>query len=121
MHRRCAGARRPGRSSELRDERVELGVALVDAGLHAAGQPLVTSLEAVHQRLRVQPGAAVAEVLEPQRLEGDAVGLAVERERLHDAVLTDLVEATVEAVLLAVAPGDVAPAATGGGVPAERL
>src|SRR5207244_659597 len=31
------------------------------------------------------------------------------------------VEATMEAVLLAVAPGDVAPAAAGGGVPVEDL
>ena len=89
------------RSSAI--EGVELGVALVDAGLHAAGQPLVAALEAVDERLRVQPGAAVAEVLEPQRLERDAVGLTVEREGLHDAVLADLVEAAVEAVLLAVA------------------
>ena len=69
----------------------------------------------------MQAGAAVAEVLEPQRLERDAVGLAVERERLHDAVVADLVEAAVEAVLLAVAAGDVAPAAAGGGVPVDDL
>ncbi len=55
-------------------------------------------------------GTAVAEVLEPERLKGDAVGLTVEREGLNDPVLADLVEAAVEAVLLAVAPGDVAPA-----------
>src|SRR2546423_13640769 len=117
MHQRYAGARRPGCSSELGDEGVELGVALVDAGLHAACQPLIASLEAVHERLRVQPGAPVTEVLEPQRLEGDAVGLTVEGEGLHDAVFTNLVEAAVEPVLLAPAPGDVAPAAAGGGVP----
>ncbi len=46
-------------------------------------------------------------------------GLAVEGEGLHDAVLGHLVEAAVEAVLLAVAPGDVAPAAAGGGVPVD--
>ena len=103
------------------DQGVELGVALVDAGLHAAGQPLVAAFEAVDERLRVQPGAAVAEVLEPQRLERDVVGLTVERERLHDAVVTDLVEAAVEAELDAVAPGDVAPAAAGGRVPVEDL
>ena len=52
----------------------------------------------------MQSGAAVAEVLEPQRLERDVIGLPVEGEGLHDAVVADLVEATVEAVLLAVAP-----------------
>src|SRR5690349_24254486 len=64
---------------------VELGVALVDAGVHAAAQPGVAVLEAVDQRLRAQPGPAVAQVLEPQRLERDPVGVAVEREGLHDA------------------------------------
>src|SRR6266850_415757 len=113
MHRRCAGARRRC-PSQLGDEGVELRVPLVDAGLHAAGQPLVAALEAVDERLGVQPGTTVAEVLEPQRLEGDAVGLTVEREGLDDSVLSDLVEATVEAVLLAFSPGDVPPAATGG-------
>src|ERR1700722_6590543 len=111
MRRRCAGARCPGCSPELGDQDVELGVALLDTGLHAAGEPLVSALEAVHQRLRVQPGTAVAEVLEPQRLEGDAIGRTVEGESLHDAVPTDLVEAPVEGVLLAVPPGDIAPAA----------
>ena len=47
---------------------VELGVALVDPRLHAAAQPGVAPLEAVDERLRVQPGAAVAEVLEAQGL-----------------------------------------------------
>src|SRR5918994_1161522 len=96
-----------------------LGVALLDAGLHAAGQPLVAALEAVDEGLGVQPGAAVAEVLEPERLEGDALRLAVEGEGLDDPVLADLVEGAVEAVLLAVAPGDVAPAAARRGVPVE--
>src|SRR6476620_1274069 len=101
MPRQCAGARRPGRSSDLRDEGVELGVALVEPGLHATREPLVAALEAVDQLLRVQPGAAVAEILETKRLERDALGVAVEREGLHDAILTNLMEATVEAVLLA--------------------
>src|SRR5947207_7587503 len=118
---RRTDSERSDRSSELCDQGVELGVALLDAGLHAAGQPLVAVFEAVHKRLGAQAGAAVAEVLELQRLESDAVGLTVEREGLHDAVLADLVEATVEAVLLAVAPGDVAPATAGGGVPVEDL
>src|SRR5436305_5388674 len=116
---RRTDSERSDRSSELCDQGVELGVALLDAGLHAAGQPLVAVFEAVHKRLGAQAGAAVAEVLELQRLESDAVGLTVEREGLHDAVLADLVEATVEAVLLAVAPGDVTPASTGDGVPIQ--
>ena len=48
---------------------VELGVTLVDADLHAAGQPRVAALEAVDQRGACEPRAAVAEVLEPQRLQ----------------------------------------------------
>ena len=59
----------------------------------------------------MQPGTAVAEVLEPQGLEGDTVGLTVEGEGLDDSVLADLVEAAVKAVLLAIAPGDVTPPA----------
>src|SRR5664279_4157074 len=76
---------------------VELGVALADAGLHAAGQPGVTALEAVDQGLGVQPGAAIAEVLEPQRLQCHAVGLALEGEGLHDPVGTHFMEGAVEA------------------------
>src|SRR3979490_1267 len=102
-------------------EGVERRVPLLDAGLHPDRQPLVAGVEAVHQRLRMQPGAAVAEVLEPQRLEGDAIGLTIERAGLNAAALADLVEATVEAVLLALAPSDVAPAAARGGVPVEDL
>src|SRR3954447_13846376 len=121
MRRRRAGAPRRGRSSELRNEGVELGVPLFDTGLHATCEPLVASLEAVDQRLGVEARAAVAEVLEAQRLERDVVGHAVEREGLHDGVVTDVVEAAVERVLLAVAPRDVPPPATGRGVPVEDL
>ena len=50
-----------------------------------------------------EPGAAVAEVLEHEPLQGDAVGHALEGERLHDQLArAHLVEAAVEAVLLAV-------------------
>ncbi len=45
------------------------------------------TFEAVDERLGVEPGAAAAEVLEAQGLEGDAVRLAVEGEGLDDAVL----------------------------------
>ena len=79
---------------------VQLRVALVDADLHAAAQPGVAALEAVDQRLGVQPGAAVAEVLERQGLQRDALRHALEGEGLHDPVRADLVEAAVEAVLL---------------------
>src|SRR5690348_16544980 len=101
----------------LGEHAVQLGVALVDAGVHAAAQPGVAVLEAVDQRLRAQPGPAVAQVLEPQRLQRDAVGVAVEREGLHDAAWADLVEAAVERVLVAVVHRDVAPAAAGPRVP----
>ena len=67
----------------------------------------------------MQSGAAAAELLEPQGLEGDTVGLSVEREGLDDAIVADLVEAAVEAVLLVAALGDVAPPAAGGGVPVD--
>src|SRR5262245_36400580 len=92
---RCGGAS----ESAIAQHLVERGVALVDADLHAAGEPRVATLEAVGQRRRVQAGAAVAEVLEPQRLQGDAVRVALVGERLDDAVLAHLVEAAVEGVL----------------------
>ena len=44
----------------------------------------------------MQPGASVAEVLERQRLQRDAVRLAFERERLHDPVRAHLVERAAE-------------------------
>src|SRR5829696_8518448 len=93
---RCAGRS----DSAIGQQPVELGVTLVDADLHAAGEPRVAALEAVGQRGRVQPGAAVAEVLEPQRLQGDAGRVALVGERLHEPVLAHLGEAAVEAVLL---------------------
>ena len=71
---RCHSLLDGPKRSELGDEGVELGVALLDPGLHAAGEPLVAALEAVDEPLGAQPGAAVAEVLEPQYLNGYAVG-----------------------------------------------
>src|SRR5580693_8053416 len=98
---RCRSA---GRSdSAIGEHPVQLGVALVDTSLHAAAQPRVPALEAVAQRLRPQPGTAVAQVLEPQRPQRDFVGLAFEREGLHDPVRPYLVEAAAEPVLGAVA------------------
>src|SRR5688572_26227436 len=47
---------------------VELLVALVHAGLHAAGEEHVAAFEAVDQREAVQLRAPVAEVLERHRL-----------------------------------------------------
>src|SRR5204862_6953995 len=75
------------------------------------------AVEAVDQRLRPQPRAAVAQVLEPQRLQRDSVGIALEREGLHDTVRPYLVEAAVKRVLRAVVHRDVPPAAAGLRVP----
>src|SRR5207248_8517231 len=103
--------RSAGRSdSAIGEHPVQLRVTLVDADLHAAAQPRVAAVEAVDQRLRPQPRAAVAQVLEPQRLQRDAVGIALEREGLHDTVRPYLVEAAVERVLRAVVHRDVPPA-----------
>ena len=104
--RRTATSCSDGRSAAVGEERVELGVALVDAGLHAAAQPGVAVLEAVAQRLGVEAGAAVAEVLEGERLEGDAVGHPLPGEGLHDAVGPHGVEAAAERLHVAVAVGD---------------
>src|ERR1700676_3083749 len=102
---RCRSA---GRSeSAIGEHPVQLGVALVHADLHAAAQPRVAAFEAVDQRLRPQPRTAVAQVLEPQRLQRDSIGLALEREGLHDTVWPYLVEAAAEPVLRAVAHRDV--------------
>src|SRR5690606_39926750 len=124
-----AGAARPARARSatpgspalLGEEAVQLGVALVDAALHAGGEHAVTLLEGVAQRLRVQPRVAVAEVLERQRLERNTLRVALEGERLDDALLVDLVEAATEGVLLAVASRDVAPLAAVAGVPDDDL
>src|SRR4051794_23267009 len=84
--------------SAIGEHSLELRVALVDPDLHAALEPRVPALETVHKRLRTQPGAAIAEVLEPQRLQGHTVGVSLVGESLHDAVRSDLVEAAVERV-----------------------
>src|SRR5215469_12722218 len=103
--------------SAIVDHPLQFGVTVIDAGFHAAGQPGVPTFKAVHKRLRAQPGAAAAEILEPQGLQGDAVGLAVIGEGLHDAVRAHLVETAVEPVLGAAEPGGVPPAAAGACVP----
>src|SRR5579864_3051647 len=108
--RRCRSA---GRSdSAIGEHPVKLRVPIVDTGLHAAGQPCIAAFEAVDQRLGTQPRVAVAQVLEPQRLQRDAVGLALERERLHDAVRAYVMEAAAEGVLPATTCSGVPPAAT---------
>src|SRR5919112_2380180 len=114
-YRRCRSA--AGSDGAIGDHPIQLGVALVDPDLHAAAQPGVAALDAVDQRLRVQPGAAVAEVLERQGLQRDALRHALPGEGLHDAVRADLVEAPVEAVLLALVDVQEAPAAAGARVP----
>ena len=97
-------------------------VAVVHAGLHAAGQPAVARLEGVAQAHRVQPGAPVAEVLEDQRLEGHALGHALPGEGLHDPVRADGVEAAPEGGLeLRPAGRGVAPRPSVAGVPVLDL
>ena len=61
-----------GGGLELLQERVEPGVALDQAGVEEG----VAVLEALDERLRGEPRAAVAEILEPVRLEDDEVGRA---------------------------------------------
>jgi len=57
---RCRSA---GRSdSAIGEHLLEFLVAFVDPALHAALEPRVPALEAIHKGLRAQPGAAVAEV-----------------------------------------------------------
>src|SRR5947207_5491922 len=99
---RCRSA--GGSYSTIVNHPLQCRITLVDAGLHAAGQPGVPALKAVHKGLRAQPGAAAAEVLEPQGLQGNAVELALIGEGLHDAVRAHLVEAAVERVLGAAEP-----------------
>jgi hypothetical protein len=99
------------------EDLVEALVALDDAGLHAAGDEGVPVGEGVHQRRRGQPGATVAEVLEHELLQGDAVRHALEGERLDDELVRPhLVEAATEAVLLTVLRVHVAVGAAGAAV-----
>src|SRR5262249_6713208 len=120
---RCRSAGWSGRA--IADHRLEFRVALVDACVHAAGQPGVPALDAVDQGLHAQPGAPVAEVIEPQRLQRDPVRLSLVGERLHDPVGPHLVEAAAEGVPDPADRPDEAPAAAGavvpGGDPAVRL
>src|SRR5882672_2788456 len=112
---RCRSA---GRSDSAIDEHpVQLGVPLVDTDLHTTAQHRVATFEAVDQRLRSKPRMAVVQILEPERLQSDSVGIALERGGLHDTAGPDLVEGAVEAVLPAVAHRDVPPAAAGTRVP----
>src|SRR5205085_476349 len=106
---RCAGVAPTSSERAIGQQPVELRVALLDAGLHAAAEPGVARLEAVDERLGVQSGPAVAEVLEPQRLERDAVRVALPGEGLHDPVLADLVEAAVEPELVVAVRVDESP------------
>ena len=86
---------------------------LVDTFLHATGEERVAVFEAVDERRGDEARTTVAEILEHQPLERDAVGYALPGEGLHDQLRgPHLVEAAVEAVLLAVARVDVAIGAT---------
>src|SRR3954468_4113190 len=103
--------------SAIADHPLELRVTLVDADVHAALQPRVARLEAVDEHLRAEPRPAVAEIVEPQRIQRDAIRITCEREGLHDAVGPHVVETAAEAVLLPGARRDVPPAAAGRRVP----
>src|SRR3954471_12209622 len=74
-----------GSETGVGEHPVQPGVPLVEPDLHAAAQPGVADLEAVAQRECFQAGPAVTEVGEGERLQGDAVGLVVVGEGLHDA------------------------------------
>src|SRR5829696_10483453 len=96
------------------EDLVESLVALDDTGLHAAGDEGVAVGERVHQGRRRQPGAAAADVLEDQLLQGHAVRHALEGEGLDDELVRPhLVEAAVEAEVLAVPRVDVPGGAAG--------
>src|SRR4051794_4688369 len=112
---RCRSAGRL--DSAIGEHLLELRVALVDPDLHAALEPRVPALETVHEGLRAQPGAPVAEVLEPHRLQCHTVRVALVGERLHDAVRPDLVKAAAERVFFPVARGHKPPTAAGARVP----
>ena len=120
---RCSSAgsvgimRRP--RTEPGQHLVERGVALVDADLHAAGHHPGLRLHRLDDRQDLQPGAAVAEVVQHEGLEGDRLGHLLEAEGLHDLlVLPDPVDRAVEVRdLLAVAERGVAVLAAGPHVP----
>src|SRR4051794_16977941 len=105
----------PGRRAVSAGEHlVEALVAPADADPHPAGHEGVAALEGVHQRGRGQPRAAVAEVLRNELRRRPAFGHALEGEGLHDQLRgAPLVEAAVEAVLLAALARQVAVGAAG--------
>src|SRR5699024_6870552 len=115
----CGGrAMGPSAHGPVGQQRIERGVALVDAHLHVAAEHLAARLEGAEQGGGVQSGPAAAEILDAQSLERDLLGPAVEGERLDDAIVGDVVEAAVEGVLLPVGPDvDEGPGSPGASVP----
>src|SRR5213593_3279195 len=98
--RRVVRRRARGILGSAGQQLVEALIALADAVFHAAGEEGVAAFEAVDQRGRREPGAAVAEVFEHEPLEGDVVGEALEGEGLDDQLRgAHLVEAAVEGEL----------------------
>src|SRR3954452_19032674 len=103
--------------STFGEELVELLVALVHAGLHAAAEPGVAILERVDQGGRDQSRPAVAEVVQLEALERDRVRHPLPGEGLDDhLVRANLGEAAAEHVLLPVARAPVAERPAGPGV-----
>ena len=94
---------RPARPRQRAEELVEALVALADAVLHAAGDERVAALEAVDEGLgdrRVRPSPRSSK----RSFSSATRRGTVEGEGLHDQLVrADLVEAAVEAVLVAVA------------------
>src|SRR5690349_4097792 len=66
---RRAGSAVTSSEGAIGEHPVDLGVAVVDADLHAAAQPGVATLERVAQGACVQARTTIAEVLERHRLE----------------------------------------------------
>src|SRR5688500_634075 len=83
------------------EQRVESFVALGDPTFHPARHHRVAALDGRVDAVRLEPGAAVAEVDEAQELQRHLVGGALVLEGLdRELVVTDAVEGAVEPVLL---------------------
>src|SRR5688572_31655141 len=105
-------------STSAAHEGLEAVVALGHPLLHARLDHGVAPFDGAADAATPQPGATVAEVLEPHELEGDLVGSPVELEGLEgELVLADRVEHPAEAERAVVGHVLVAVSATGREVP----
>jgi CBS domain-containing protein len=102
-----------GSSDKRLEHFVESRVALVDAALHPRLEHAVAVLRRVEEREAHEPRAAVAEVLERHRFDGDVSRHAVPFERsLDPARRDDFAVAALESVRLTVRVFHVAPMAS---------